>query len=134
VLLPLIVVSCFTVSTLPHEGQLGGSAALIEFSGIDLLHRLVDGDHAYDTTDSSSGKHYAVIQALLDSPAVWLESNEYRRPEPVRRTEAPRAAEIGETSRATQASSNRGQTSHRGLQRERQRDRYAPRLACMSDS
>jgi len=35
VLAPLIVVSCFTVPTAPHEGQTGGGVDLIEFSGIE---------------------------------------------------------------------------------------------------
>jgi len=59
VLTPLIVVSCFTVPTLPHEGHLGGNPGLMEFSGIDLLHRFVWAGRRYDTADSQIGKHYA---------------------------------------------------------------------------
>ena len=31
---PLMLVSCFTVATAPHDGQTGGGVDLIEFSGI----------------------------------------------------------------------------------------------------
>jgi hypothetical protein len=34
VLAPLIVVSCFTLAMLPHDGHGGGNVDLIEFSGI----------------------------------------------------------------------------------------------------
>jgi hypothetical protein len=33
-LAPLIVVSCFTVATPPHDGQAGGEVDLMELSGI----------------------------------------------------------------------------------------------------